>query len=213
MDAANLRGRAGNRRSQRRQRRVRVLCPAFHAHVACLRCMRRRANRLICSQVGMSERRAGQRTKGHARCRGHREDSLPHRLAPFRKGHLHSSLYPIGRRKTPRSSVFRGIARANAHAAPLASSRRIASVLAVSSTVIARRTAGFAWQEQSAGARRELRFARPEPVVAVDAFDLDGAGAVRSRLCRSALCAPGPEGTGVREYERCCPEGVRHAKS
>jgi hypothetical protein len=82
MDAANLRGRAGNRRSQRHERGVRVLRPALHAHVACLRRMRRRANRLTRSQVGMSERRAGQRPKGQARCRNHREDSLPHRLAP-----------------------------------------------------------------------------------------------------------------------------------
>ena len=58
MDAANLRGRAGNCRGERHERGVRVLCPALHAHVACLRCMRRWADRLTRSQVGMSERRA-----------------------------------------------------------------------------------------------------------------------------------------------------------
>jgi hypothetical protein len=44
--------------------------------------MRRWADRLTCSLVGMSERRAGQRTSRQTRCRSHREDSLPHRLAP-----------------------------------------------------------------------------------------------------------------------------------
>jgi hypothetical protein len=78
----NLRSRAGNCRRERHERRVRVLCPALHAHVACLRCMRRWADSLTSSQVGVSERRAGQRTKGQARCRSHREDSLPHRRAP-----------------------------------------------------------------------------------------------------------------------------------
>jgi hypothetical protein len=79
----NLRGRAGNCRGERHEGRVRVLCPALHAHVACLRCIRRWADRLTCSRVGMSERRAGQRTNGQTRCRSHREESLPHRLAPF----------------------------------------------------------------------------------------------------------------------------------
>ena len=78
----NLLSRAGNRRSQRHERGVRILRPALHAHVTCLRCSRRRANRLTCSQVGMSERRAGQRPKGQARSRSHREDSLPHHLPP-----------------------------------------------------------------------------------------------------------------------------------
>ena len=140
MDAANLRGRAGNRRSQRHERGVRVLCPALHAHVACLRCMRRWANSLTCSQVGMSERRAGQRTKGQARCRSHREDSLPHRLAPsvkdpcirlctpsgaFRQpSALRTARRPVGCRHGWRTLVhgaaqnaalvrFRGTARAN----------------------------------------------------------------------------------------------------
>jgi hypothetical protein len=83
----NLRGRAGNRRSQRHERGVRVLCPALHAHVACLRCMCRWADRLTCSLIVMSERRAGQRTKGQTRCRSHREEPLPHGLAPFRQRH------------------------------------------------------------------------------------------------------------------------------
>jgi hypothetical protein len=127
----NLRSRAG--KTERHERRVRVLRPALHAHVACLRCMRRWANGLTCSQVGMSERRAGQRPKGQARCRSHREDSLPHRLAPsvndtcirlctpsgaFRQpSALRTAGRPVGcrhgwrtsctaRRRTPRSSVF-----------------------------------------------------------------------------------------------------------
>jgi hypothetical protein len=83
----NLPGRrALNSGSERRlERGVRVLCPALHAHVAGLRCMRRWANRLTGSLVEMSERRAGRHTKGQARCRSHREDSLPHRLAPSAK--------------------------------------------------------------------------------------------------------------------------------
>jgi hypothetical protein len=96
MDAANLRGRAGNCRGERHERGVRVLCPALHAHVACLRCIRRWADRLTCSRVGMSERRAGQRTSGQTRCRSHREDSLPHRLAPSVNDNCHSPLTASG---------------------------------------------------------------------------------------------------------------------
>ena len=96
MDAENLRGRAGNRRSQGHQRGVRVLCPALHAHVACLRCMRRWPDSLTCCLVGMSERRAGQRTNGQTRCRSHREEPLPHGLAPFRQRHCHSPLTASG---------------------------------------------------------------------------------------------------------------------
>jgi hypothetical protein len=82
-ERCELRGRAGNRRSQRHERGVRVLCPALHAHVACLRCMRRWADSLICSRIEVSERRAGQRTSGQTRCRSHRKDSLPHRCFSF----------------------------------------------------------------------------------------------------------------------------------
>jgi hypothetical protein len=79
---SRLRGRAGNR-GDRRERRIRVLRPALHTHVACARGLRRRwANGLICSLVEMRHPRAGQRTKGQARCRGYREDSLPHPAAP-----------------------------------------------------------------------------------------------------------------------------------
>jgi hypothetical protein len=45
--------------------------------------MCRWADRLTCSRIEVSERRAGQRTSGQTRCRSHSEDSLPHRLAPF----------------------------------------------------------------------------------------------------------------------------------
>ena len=92
----NLRGRTGNRRSQRHERSVRVLCPALHAHVACLRCMCRWADRLTCSLVDMSERRAGQHTSGQTRCRSHGEEPLPHRSSPSRRTTLHSFLYRIG---------------------------------------------------------------------------------------------------------------------
>jgi hypothetical protein len=85
----NLRGRAGNYRKERQERGVRVLCPALHAHVACLRCMRRWADRLTCSRVDMSERRAGQHTSGQNRCRSHGEEPLPHRSSPSCRTPLH----------------------------------------------------------------------------------------------------------------------------
>ncbi len=87
----NLQGRAG--KTERVERGLRIQYrTALHAHVAepRRRYVRRHADRLTCSRVVVGERRAGERTKGQTRCRSHREDSLPHRLAPS-VGHLHSS--------------------------------------------------------------------------------------------------------------------------
>jgi hypothetical protein len=78
-----LGGRAGNQWGERRlERGVRVLCPALHALVACLRCMSRWADRLSRSRIDVSERRAGRHTNGQHRCRSHGEEPLPHRPLP-----------------------------------------------------------------------------------------------------------------------------------
>jgi hypothetical protein len=90
----NLRGRTVQ--TERLERGV-VPCTALHAHVAePRRCrMRRYADRLTCSFVDMSERRAGQHTNGQNRCRSHGEEPLPHRSSPSRRTTLHSFLYRI----------------------------------------------------------------------------------------------------------------------
>jgi hypothetical protein len=71
-------------KTKRLERGVRVPCTALHASVAMPRhvCVRRWADRLSCSLVEMSERRAGRHTGGQTHCRSYREESLPHRRAP-----------------------------------------------------------------------------------------------------------------------------------
>jgi hypothetical protein len=100
----NLRGRAVQ--TERHERRVRVLCPALHAHVACLRRMRRWADSLTCGRVEVSERRAGRRTNGQARCRSHHEDPLPH-LAPFVNDTHIRLYYRIDHARHPQTLVRR----------------------------------------------------------------------------------------------------------
>jgi hypothetical protein len=103
----NLRGRTGE--AERHERGGRVHCTALHARVPQpRRCrMRRWARSLTCSFVEMSERRAGEGTKGQARCRSQREDPLPHRLAPSVNDIHCSSQYHIGSVSTPRARLQR----------------------------------------------------------------------------------------------------------